>query len=510
MYRLNRRNFMKLMGGGAVALGAGMNFPATSSAQTGGAVSGKTAEDEWEFYYPGQYNDEDAKVFQEFQVELDKINKANIKIDDLISGKLPRGTPGVGQATEITSKNMLEIAGQFVGNIPLFNDAGYAKKTKYGDLIAFPLISALEVMPAMFKTKGIADYMMVSSHNDTNKYYKPFYEGDKLYTLIDEQRFEDITPASGSRYRTFIMSGRARVFNQKGELVSEAANVLKESFRRRKDPEKRDPDGAHAWESPFWWSREPHMYTDKDWEYIKGMWKNEKVRGAETLYWDDVKIGDEPTPTLVGPVLTDEQRNNMSAIPQWCIDIRKNVLDPKTLSKMVKNKWGIYVLPEYLEKKPSGPKPEGGPPSDPAMSGSTSPIIWNNDGRAIFHNSVAAKCAAGMLCNWMGDAGWIQQIYWDIMSVPPGYPESVIPSIPVKLMPSLFDKYPYMEKVPYMKDKRAECHGMEGDVIISKAYVANKYQKDKEYLVDLVWWCETIEKDIIEEGLATIKLPKKA
>jgi hypothetical protein len=62
------------------------------------------------------------------------------------------------------------------------------------------------------------------------------------------------------------MSGHAKVYNQKGELVSEAANILKESFRRHKDKSKRSIGGAHAWESPDWWSRPAHQYTDKDWE----------------------------------------------------------------------------------------------------------------------------------------------------------------------------------------------------------------------------------------------------
>lgn len=60
-----------------------------------------------------------------------------------------------------------------------------------------------------------------------------------------------------------------------------------------------------------------------------------------------------------------------------------------------------------------------------------------------------------------------------------------------------------------MKDKRADCHGMEGDAVISKAYVTDKYIKDGDHFVDLSWWCETIDNYVIEEGFATVKLPKR-
>jgi hypothetical protein len=58
-------------------------------------------------------------------------------------------------------------------------------------------------------------------------------------------------------------------------------------------------------------------------------------------------------------------------------------------------------------------------------------------------NSFCAKWAAMMLNNWIGDEGWIERIGRDIMTKPPGYPESVIPSMPKKLMPELFDRYPF-------------------------------------------------------------------
>jgi len=468
---------------------------------------------EWEFYYPGVYNEEDSKVLQEFWAELEAINKRGpLNIGDLIAGKLD-GAPGIGMhgrpsGKKITRELMETYARRYGAGNPLFTDQDYARKTVWGPM-ALPFAAAEPgFMPAMPKAKGIGDYMVVSAHNDTMTYYKPVYEGDTVFTVITEQHCVDITPADGSYYRTFAMSGTGKIYNQKGELVAEGANILKESFHRHKDPAKRNVDGAHAWESPDWWSRKPHIYTDKDWEYLISIWKNEKIRGSEVLYWDDVKIGDEPPPRAVGPIMAEEEMEIMFDVPDWSTNYKQYILDKNTFAKMVKNPQGIYVLPEYLKKKPS---------SMPPMPRIATPEIANRDGRALIQNAVAAKWAAGMIYNWMGDAGWLQRIGWDIMELPPGcnksinydeYP-TVIPPIPKKLRPALFDKYPYMDKVPYMRGCRAAWHAMEGDVAIIRAYVTDKYQADQEYFVDLTWWCETIDRFIVQEGFVTIKLPKK-
>jgi hypothetical protein len=270
------------------------------------------------------------------------------------------------------------------------------------------------------------------------------------------------------------------------------------------------------------------MYTDADWEEIKSIWKNEKIRGSKTLYWDDVNTGDEPPPKAIGPIVSEVEVDMLGLgidVPQWSIDTKLNVLDKKTFSKMVKNKQGIYVLPEYLEKMPAPTMPmggmempEGGEMPEREMVEPT-PELSNRDGRAVLMNAVAARWAGAMIMNWMGDDGWLQRIGWDFMEIPPapGVSEAIsydkhptiIPPIPDYMMPDLFDKRPYLEKVPYMRGFCPAWHPMEGDLIICRAYVIDKYRQGNEYFVDLTWWCETLDRYLVEEGFATVKLPKK-
>jgi hypothetical protein len=238
------------------------------------------------------------------------------------------------------------------------------------------------------------------------------------------------------------------------------------------------------------------------------------------------------------------------------LETRKNILDPGRFSKMTKDKQGIYVLPESMRAKAAGPGgPPGGAPPDMSTGGAPpsgsapraggAPAgqtgggiekverganafetdinvqIKDTDGRGVFWNVMVHRWVGGMLYDWMGDQGWLQRIGRDMMDVPPGAsPKDVnykdasgpayIPSIPQKSFPALFDKYPYLDKVPYMKGKRGNWHGLAGDTAISRAYVFDKYEKNNEHFVDLAWWVETLDKDLILEGYATVKLPKKA
>jgi acyl dehydratase len=515
MSKLNRRKFIKLLGGGTAALGMGISGRSWAAQAPPGPpqtpqVQQKTPDDlldcdAWEIYYPDVFDDaEQEKVIKGVRANLEQINKrGDIDVKDLISGKLD-GTPGIGGrgpggGTKITLENMMTNARRWGADNPIFTDREYAKKTKYGDLIAVHFIVDAGGWPSIPST-GMGDYKLVSDLNVSLTFHKPVYEGDTIFSVIDRQDCEDITPASGSRYRTWAISGTGRAFNQKGELVVEGSHIVKESYRRHKDPAKRFIGGGNGWESPEWWYyRPPHIYTDEDWEEIKEIWKNERIRGSKVLYWDDVKIGDEPPPRAIGPILTEVEADMHFDIPDWSTDTKKYVLDSKTFAKMVKNKQGVYVLPEHLERKPAQ-----GPSS--TMGGGI-PELAHRDWRGMIQNSVAAKWAAGMLYNWMGDEGWLQRFGWDIMAKPVGYPDYVIPPYPY--LPALFDKFPFMEKVPYMKGKRADCHAMENDLVISKAYVFDKYRKGGEYFVDLTWWCETLDKYIVEEGFATVKLPKK-
>jgi hypothetical protein len=68
----------------------------------------------------------------------------------------------------------------------------------------------------------------------------------------------------------------------------------------------------------------------------------------------------------------------------------------------------------------------------------------------------------------------------------------------------------FIDRVPFMKDRFVNAHGLTQDMMIVKSYVTDKYVRDGKFLANLVWWIETIEGDIIEEGDATVRLPSRS
>lgn len=476
--------------------------------------------DVWESYLPGQYDAKDSKTLNDFSAKLAKISATAGKVDvpAVVSGKLDnQKNPSVSwnpmeNNYRITRENMLKQAHMYLGDNPLFTDESYATKSPLQGLTAFSMLYTNECMPAIPKREGIGDYFVVSSHNDTTTYYRPIHEGDTLYTVYTAQNMNDITPTSGSRFRTFALSGSCKVYNQRGELVAEGANILKESFRRHSDPAQRNPDQAHAWESPDWWQLKPHQYTDKDWQTIITSWKSEKRRGDKPLYWEDVKPGQQLASVYTPPLLSDQETDQLFEVPGFAVQIKQDVLDPNTFPRMVKNPQGIYVRPENLNKK-TAEKPFSGAgrdTDDNARTGKATPEIANRDGRATLQNAVLPKFVAGSIYSWMGDHGWLQRIGWDIMTDDvPGYPESAIPHIPRSLFPPQFDKFPVLAKVPGKAKTPMKWHALEGDIYVIQSYVTNTYQKDGAHFADLTWWIETMDKVMVERGFVTVKLPSR-
>jgi hypothetical protein len=57
-----------------------------------------------------------------------------------------------------------------------------------------------------------------------------------------------------------------------------------------------------VWDAPDWSLRPAHYYSDQDREFIRGVWANERRRGPEPLYSEDVNVGDQPAWTADGPI----------------------------------------------------------------------------------------------------------------------------------------------------------------------------------------------------------------
>lgn len=434
---------------------------------------------EFEIYYLGEFSEADKAVLAKHQKDIDAVNARgdNFSVEDLVGGRM-KGAPGLGRRVITVKGYEMEFeAKNYAPDNPIYNDREYAKKARYGDIIAFPSFAmAAEFWSPM--PECLRDYLVVSGLNHEWKLHRPAYEGDTLYSIATRQDFIELT-IPGTEYRTFGISGSGKVFNQKGELVAEAFDRTKESLRRFSDPAKRGTAKPYFWECPRWWDRPRHYYTDEDWSFIKDVWLKETARGKEPLYWEDVNVGDEPSRTANGPITTLDQVKYHGLGEIGSPELKKRLQSPMAERMQRDERDGIYYLSMGV-----GHLDEGRDPNK----------------RAAFYNFMPTNHVITMLENWMGECGTLKGISWRIMNELPGY-EGKIPEWP--------EPNSYIGKVPYLKDKKINIHGLVGDLCLNKSYVAGKYEKDGEYIVELVWWCETIDGLIYQEGEAAVALPAR-
>ena len=500
--------------------------------------------------YPGVYTPEEQAVLEVYRAEKDALNnRGEVSIDDLIHGRLPKDTPGVGRADEINERKLKSNYLQSDPTNPLYFDKDYAKNSPYGDVIAFPVMVAhdgafFDAMPYQLR-----DTLTISGLTHDFDILLPVYEGDTLYYITDEQTFTDITPAEGSEFRTFDITGRGRVFNQKGELVCAGRSRVKESLRILSEgsttPRMVDQD------CPDWWSMNPVAYmTDADWAVVKDYWSKETRRGAEPLYWEDVNVGDMPIPTVDGPFKAIQVGGGGPPMPMP----EDGELPP---------------MPEgEMPPMPEGEGPHGGhggPNGDPAeaqrsgfggekdeqgsersfdpegrngeertLRGRDSRTVrlqmedpetfakmvrsdydgcWYLPGdgpspekkRSIIMNFHARDAAVRMMTNWCGDHGWIKNIKWRIMRKTPGYDTPEYPDNPDS----------FIKDVPYTADPRIanwyehQQHGLEYSFLLSKGYITRKWEENGEHLVEMQWWVSLLFGKVYEEGATIFRLPSR-
>lgn len=438
----------------------------------------------YETFYPRAFNQDDQKIIDEYMARLYAIRSGGpVDVQGMIDGR-------------VNADNDPRIRGDFLGDVttiehhqaenerlnydphnPLYSDDEYARKMGYAGKIYIPPTYDLSVnwreMPP-----ALRDNLVISGLNHHIEFYAPIYPGDTLYPITEYADARELTPEGGSEYRTFAISGGGSVYNQRGELVQKRYSVTKESLRRHTDPKKRNHIPVPVWECPEWWNLRPrHVYTKEDWETIKDVWSKESRRSETPLYWDEVSIGDQPLKFLEGPVSQLEQIKYHGHMEVGSPALKEVMGDPMLSQTLLLDAFG-----EYHEPNGVGHLEDGRIPGH----------------RPCFYNFMPVNFVIRAIFNWAGDRARLKSVDWRIMCQMPGYEDSV---------PAYDDGRQYIGRVPLLKGKAVTSHGMAGDVIWVKSYVVDKRQTDGENLVELIWWLETIDGVIYQEGSAVVALP---
>ena len=398
---------------------------------------------------------------------------------------------------------------------PLFNDPQYAKDSVWGDLPAIPGYISLETRSAVPPELGYlirpdGETFPGDGYDHTDEYFAPVFPGDQLRAEDTAWDVVDITPKEGSYKRLMIFICTSEIRKEDGTLVARCIRRWPEALMRSYDPEINEilaselpgaepkngsmkppqgpppQDGTEGPPPPGPMGiggagrHKSHVYTEEDYALMTEIWKNEKIRGKTPLYWEDVNIGDEPTPVCSPPQVGFEILRTMAA-------------------------WQIMKDNNGLREVLTG---TGGDPHFYRFDPKTG--LYNSDSGhlglgkiAYLYNHHAKVLNSRIITNWCGDAGFVTKLGWRFVNDAPREKQ-------FNHFPEDFYRPTELLKVPYMKDRYCNIHGYGDDAFITRGYVYDKYiGADGGHYVDLICWCEDFDGNIGQEIPATVKLPSR-
>jgi len=329
---------------------------------------------------------------------------------------------------------------------PLWWFEDYASKTRWGGIIAPPTFtytisicwykSDREPLPEEFNLENLP-----AGHK--NEFFGVFRPGDKIRTVDKWLGLEERKSRGPKPYRLLIDSTEKSYINQKNETVALV------TFRFAQLITVKQPRGV-GYSDFRGLEKEKHKFTDEELDAIYREYDENWRRGAQILWWEDVAVGEELRPLVVAPFCTWDSACQLAAMPGHT---------------------GGFNL--WYEKM----KVQGGPRERWARNPHTNANFYGGSvhlcefdeggsGRPGFGwNYTFEGLMSRMLCNWMGDDGFLKVL--DMQS----------------------------RELPLL-----------GDAYWMKGNVTDKRTEGDEHLVDIQVRMENQDGVLVSRGSATVRL----
>ncbi|MFC1966721.1 MaoC family dehydratase N-terminal domain-containing protein [Chloroflexota bacterium] len=194
------------------------------------------------------------------------------------------------EATRDTIRHFVEGIGD---TNPLFSDKEYAKKSKYGCIVAPG--SFLYTRQWTLQGGGLTGIHGWYSGAEW-EWYRPIYVGTELSTvgIIRENVVKKGRMAGGGDihigYSDIVYSN-----TDSGELLGK-----QHGYGVRTDRASAGGAGKYR-------NLEEPVYSKEDWLKILELYDKEEIRGSEPRYWENVKIGDKLGPMIKGPLTVRDE-----------------------------------------------------------------------------------------------------------------------------------------------------------------------------------------------------------
>ena len=326
---------------------------------------------------------------------------------------------------------------------PLWRDENYARNTRWGSIIAPPFFQhcvshggvrhPMEMPPE----DGIA----MMSHDDICdrwEFFKPIHVNDSFRVWNGPAKIEDITKSDEDALRKFKTTSEMYYINQKDEVVSSLNKDIYVVIL--------PPGTKTASKKSF---TKEYVYTREEIAVIDRACDAEEIRGAKPRFWEDVKIGDELKPVVMGPITAWDTVVEMQGFGVGLLPMRE-----------VRRQTPERVLIDPLTNIPHK---------------SIELHLTETGGRINLQYSTTIlgvtthHFLGRLITNWMGDDGFLRKFKW-----------------------------------------RKLHNAPLGDTIFGRGKVTEKYIDDSgDYMADLDTWMETIRGYVANVGTATVSLPSK-
>ena len=263
---------------------------------------------------------------------------------------------------------------------PLWLNEEYARKSRYGRLVAPPQWIWTVCAGVQMGWRGLAGF-----HSSTDQeFYKPMLLGDKIMPEVIFAGFEGPFPSKfGERVVRDYYDNM--YWNQKGEVVAKLRWWV-HRVERKKIKEK----GTHK---SF---QLPHPWTEEELKKIEDEVLGEEIRGPNPRYWEDVNIGDELTPLVKGPL--------------GITDMVARFVGGATATQL---KAHGAALREYRKHPAWAFRDPVTYALEPIVAVHYKKAAANLQGLPFPYDAgIARHCWLGhFLTNWMGDEGWLKKCY---------------------------------------------------------------------------------------------------
>ncbi|MFI5040582.1 MAG: MaoC family dehydratase N-terminal domain-containing protein [Acidimicrobiales bacterium] len=244
---------------------------------------------------------------------------------------------------------------------PLYADESYGPGTRWGSQIGHgtmvghvktPMLG--DPLPPEVKqaTKGVFRGVHVFVSGGSWEWYRPLFPGDRIFSFDGEESLQ--VKQSEFANRSVVQIRRDVAINQHGEVVGiyRILRILTERDTARKK-------GKYA-------EIEPASYTDEDYERIDAIYEQERPRGAEKRYWEEVTVGDHLDPMVKGPLTVTEtiafHAGGYGFVPYGLRSSRLGYKNRKRIAPFyVRNEQGVWDVAQRLHWDSQWAKAIGNP-----------------------------------------------------------------------------------------------------------------------------------------------------